>query len=121
MGTALIVEDEPRIASLCQRLLARMGMETDIAGTKSQALQALSREGASYVFAYVDVGLPDGSGLDVAEEARRLFPAMPILVATGALEDVRTTAGVVLHKPFTLDAFQSAVTDAMRAVAPREA
>lgn len=120
MGQALVVEDEPRIASLCVRLLARMGMTTEVVGTAAAARAALARPDAAFAFAYVDVGLPDGSGLAVAEEARRARPTMPIVVATGALEEVKTSAGVVLYKPFTLDAFQSAVTDALRAVAPTE-
>jgi DNA-binding response OmpR family regulator len=119
MRLALVVEDEPRVADLCVRLLQRIGFEPRIVGTVREAMDVLG--GAEPLdFAYIDVGLPDGSGLDVAAEARRGRPTMPIVVATGFLRDLGATDGIELHKPFTLAQFQSAVTDALRAVAPTE-
>ena len=79
--TVLIVEDDYLVAKSIARLLS-ISFNTKVAGTKSDALQALSQVGDLRAI-IVDVCLPDGSGLDVAEEARRGSAALPIVVITG--------------------------------------
>jgi two-component system cell cycle sensor histidine kinase/response regulator CckA len=119
MPYALVVEDEPRVADLCAKLLRRAGFEPRVVGSAHEAAAEL--DGSRRVsFLCADIRLPDGSGLDVAASARRLHPEMPILVATALAGDIVTPDGVVLHKPFTLAQFQAAVEEALCAVARRE-
>jgi DNA-binding response OmpR family regulator len=113
MELALLVEDDANVARLCTRLLGRAGYDVRAAATAAEA-KALLEGTEDYGIAYVDVGLPDGSGLDVAELARRLRPQLPIVVATGALEDVTGPDDVRLQKPFTLDQFTAAIDEAVR-------
>src|SRR5688572_30503644 len=70
MENALVVEDEQNVARICVRLLESMGMTSVVVATGQEALSVIS-SAAPLSFAYVDVGLPDGSGLGVAAEARR--------------------------------------------------
>jgi DNA-binding response OmpR family regulator len=76
----LIVEDEPRIAELVQSALLRAGFATDAVGTAADAVAAL--EVGSYDAAILDLGLPDGDGIDVLTRARRNGTAIPFLLLT---------------------------------------
>src|SRR5262249_23470682 len=64
----LIVEDETRIAELVKAGLVREGFAVDVVGQCSDARAALAV--TSYDAAVVDLGLPDGDGLDLLRELR---------------------------------------------------
>lgn len=117
--TALIVEDEPRVAQLCQKLLAKRGFASVIVSSAAAAAEAVRSGGNAFGLAYVDVGLPDGSGLDVAAEIRRLEPGLPVIVATGSLDEIDAGPAVVLRKPFTLVQFAEAVERALGSAGSR--
>lgn len=80
-GSFLVVEDDPRTARTLQRLLARY-REVEVAHTAQGARDALA-SGLVRTGLVVDVGLPDGSGLDVVRFARQQWPVLPVLVLTG--------------------------------------
>ena len=58
-----------------------------------------------------DINLPDGSGLDVAREALRQNPELPVIVCSGHdLRDVARSLGPTapaLRKPFELDELEA--------------
>lgn len=111
--TALVVEDEVRVAQLCEKLLAKRGFASVIASSAAAAGVAVKSDGKRFRLAYVDVGLPDGSGLEVAAAIRRLEPGLAIIVATGSLDDIDAGDAVVLRKPFTLVQFGEAIDRAL--------
>jgi DNA-binding NtrC family response regulator len=113
MTHALVVEDDPRVANLCARLLAGLGMQVRIVGTAKEARDAFANTETPFGFAYIDVTLPDGSGIDVAAEAKRRRPTLSLVVATGRITKIEVPGFVMLHKPFTLTQFESAVEAAM--------
>ncbi|HYS45372.1 MAG TPA: response regulator, partial [Rhizomicrobium sp.] len=76
----LIVEDEARIAELVRSALARAGFTVDTAATAADAVAAL--EVGSYDAVILDLGLPDGDGIDVLTQARRAGAAVPFLLLT---------------------------------------
>lgn len=80
-GHLLIVEDETSSAQSLSRILQRFRV-TEIAGSVSEAIAALEAR-QRWTGLVVDVGLPDGSGLQVVEFARRSMPLVPVLVLTG--------------------------------------
>src|ERR1700732_1285548 len=102
----LIVEDEARIAELVKAGLARAGFAVDVGGQCSDARAALSV--TSYDAAVVDLGLPDGDGLDLLRELRTKGNLTPVLVLTArdAVEDrvcgLDTGADDYLVKPFAM-------------------
>ncbi len=59
----LVVEDETRIAELVKAGLARAGFAVDVVGLCGDARAALAV--TSYDAAVVDLGLPDGDGLEL--------------------------------------------------------
>ena len=78
----LLVEDHADTAEILSRLLRRMGCDIIQANSVSGALQAAEREMAGLGLDIVlsDLGLPDGSGLDVIRHAIRKHPACEALV-----------------------------------------
>ena len=76
----LVVEDEPLIRQRLQSVLGQLGYTPDallFAGSLAQARACLAEPVA---LALVDLGLPDGSGIDLIAQMRSADPAMGILV-----------------------------------------
>ncbi len=91
----LVVEDDPPVARSTARLLKPYG-DVHVAPTASDARCALrTKQFAGLIF---DIVLPDGNGLDVLAEARKLGLVMQALVLTGC-ED-----RAVLNRASTLNA-----------------
>ncbi|MDE2184189.1 MAG: response regulator transcription factor [Alphaproteobacteria bacterium] len=102
----LVVEDEKRIAELVRAALGRAGFVVDTVGTAADAVAGLAL--ATYDAVILDLGLPDGDGLGVLAEIRRLGDSTPVLVLTArdAVEDrvlgLNTGADDYLIKPFDM-------------------
>ncbi len=103
----LIVEDEARIAELVRAGLARAGFTVDVATKAAEAIAAL--EVGSYDVAILDLGLPDGDGIDVLLQARRAGVTIPLLLLTARdmVDDrvlgLNAGADDYLIKPFAMD------------------
>ena len=102
----LIVEDHEATRTVLTRLLTRGGHQVTTAGTIAEALAAFAA--AHYDAVISDLGLPDGSGLDLMREIQRMRPVPAIaLSGYGMEEDLRQTkeAGFSAHlvKPVNLD------------------
>ncbi len=77
----LVVEDEPLIRQRLQGVLAHLGYTPDtlvMAGTLAEARACLASDPVA--LALVDLGLPDGSGIDLIAELRAADPTLGILV-----------------------------------------
>jgi len=102
----LVIEDEPRIAEVLGAPLQRAGFVVDFVRLCAEASAAL--EAHPYDAAILDLGLPDGDGLNLLAELRRRGNPMPILVLTArdAVEDrvwgLDTGADDYLVKPFAV-------------------
>lgn len=81
MNSALIVEDLPEIRVWLGDMVrsAFPQLQVTSAGRRDEALVCLHQ--TQFDLALVDLGLPDGSGLDVVSALRRLQPAaLPVVV-----------------------------------------
>jgi len=78
--TILVVDDEPDLATTCERLLRRRGWNVVTAGSRATALAALTRAPRP-VLAIVDRQLPDGDGLDILRAAQAI--TTPVIMVTG--------------------------------------
>lgn len=110
-GTVLVVDDDPSTLAMMGAVLRRDGfvvMEADNGISGSTMLRIHGRALAALV---TDAVLPGRSGIDLATEARRFLPRLPILIVTGHDEDLVIAKGLkVLRKPFTVAELRSAVT-----------
>lgn len=99
----LIVEDDEAIASAIARTLLREGYAPQTAGTIAAARDALAASRWRAVI--LDLGLPDGDGLDIARDLRGDVET-PVLVVTARDEVPSRVAGLdagaddYLVKPF---------------------
>jgi DNA-binding NarL/FixJ family response regulator len=81
MNSVLIVEDLPEIRTWLTGVarLAFPSLHVTTAGRRDEALDCVARE--HFDLALVDLGLPDGSGIDVVGALHRLQPqALPVVV-----------------------------------------
>ena len=78
----LLVEDHPDTAHVLVRVLRRNGYEVTCAGSVSAGLSAL--RSAEFDLLLCDIGLPDGTGLDLIRQAReQLGLQIPAIALTG--------------------------------------
>ncbi|MER8972682.1 MULTISPECIES: response regulator [unclassified Mesorhizobium] len=102
----LIVEDEVRLTELLRVALARAGFVVDAVACCGDAEEALSV--IPYDAAILDLGLPDGDGLQVVRRLRSSGNQIPMLVLTArdAVEDrvlgLDTGADDYVIKPFAM-------------------
>jgi two-component system KDP operon response regulator KdpE len=102
----LVVDDEPQIVRGLRVVLRNAGFRVDSAGTKAEALDALSHRPPDAVL--LDLVLPDGSGVDVCRQVRE-WSRVPIVVVSAVgdeREKVRALdagADDYVTKPFGSD------------------
>ena len=103
----LIVEDHESTREVLGRLLTRAGHQVTASVTMEEALAAFRADTFDAIIS--DLGLPDGSGLDLMREMQRIRTVPGIaLSGYGMQEDLRRTreAGFLAHlvKPVDLEA-----------------
>ena len=115
----LVVDDEPTVAALLQRMLVRQGQEVTAVMSGQEALDALEQKSFSMVI--TDLGMPNVSGAAVARRARQLYPEMPVVLATGWSDTITpermAEMGVehLLPKPFTYDQLRTILAEQLHA------
>lgn len=103
-ATILVVEDEPGVRQLAAESLEGCGYRVMQAVDARAAAPMLERESIDLLVS--DVVMPGGmSGLDLAEEVRRRYRNLPILLTTGYAEAINRVAAQgqkfeLLQKPF---------------------
>lgn len=101
----LLLEDDPAIARTVAYALERDGFAVTHVLLVREAAERL-RAGAADV-ALLDVGLPDGSGLDLCRQLRHEQPALPIVLLTARSDETDRVLGLELGaddyiaKPFS--------------------
>lgn len=116
-ATLLVVEDDPELLSYLVRILDRSGYECQTAASCAEA-NAVFEEGA-FAAALVDLGLPDGDGLDLMAELVGMDPCLVAIVLTGdassdtVIGAMRRCAFDYLTKPVDLTTLRAAVSRAL--------
>jgi DNA-binding response OmpR family regulator len=94
----LLVEDDPVLRTFLADNLAADGFEVLVAETMRDGLRALEYKQPD--LALVDLGLPDGSGLELIARVRgadglasRLDPDVPLVILTGRGSEVDRLRG----------------------------
>jgi len=80
---ALIVDDDPVVGRSIARRLLRQGYTVSLA----QTCRGARASGAGFLVAILDLDLPDGSGVDLADELLRLGAIRGVVFYTGSLDE----------------------------------
>jgi PAS domain S-box-containing protein len=103
--TVLVVEDEDDVRAYSLECLQELGF-TVLHAAEGQSALRLIAEHPEIRLLITDVGLPQMNGRELAEEARRLRPELPVLFTTGYAQDAMFRQGKLdrnaelLTKPF---------------------
>jgi len=102
----VLVEDERDLAAMAGEFLRREGFDVVLAGDARSGMQRLADRAVDAVV--LDLGLPDGNGLDVLRRLRRAGREVPVVVLTGRGQESDRVLGLELGaddyvvKPFSL-------------------
>ncbi len=111
----IVVDDEPGILEVVERLARRSGYEVVACAGGMQALAELSTRHAD--IALVDLRMPDLGGLDVIRAIRDMDPRCQSVLMTGfatvesAVEAIKLGASDYLSKPLDLSRLERLLTD----------
>ena len=113
----LLVDDDAVVRAMTREMLIEQGHRVNECAGGREALDLL-RDGRRFDLLLIDFAMPTMNGSEVAAEARRIDPALPILFMTGYVENdalnqwaelgVRTIA-----KPFQMAVLAAALADAV--------
>ncbi len=109
---ALIVEDDPAIRRLVEKLLIRHHVEIDSASEGRTAIEKLRH--ARYSVIVLDLMVPEVSGFEVIEFVKRAKLRTPIAVVSAVSQQALANLDLdvvklVISKPFDVDEFTKAV------------
>ncbi|MBK9927037.1 MAG: response regulator [Anaerolineales bacterium] len=121
--SVLVVDDEPGIALLCNRILKRAGYDVLSETNPHKAIEYLQRNRVDLLL--VDIRMPEVDGFDVISRAKRAQPDIAVLVMTGfgtvetAIRALRQGVDGLLLKPFEkgdelVSSVEQALTDNRR-------
>lgn len=111
----LYLDDDAALVFLVKRMLERDGYRVSAFSNQVPALEALRKDAAGYDLVLTDYNMPGLSGLDVAREVRSIRADLPVVIASGFIDDAlrsqAAAAGVrdLLFKPTAVEDFCSAI------------
>ncbi|MBK5518102.1 response regulator [Pseudomonas sp. TH10] len=115
-STILVVEDDDIVRMLIVDVLEELEFKVLEADGSEQALEKLKDPVQQIDLMMTDVGLPGMDGRELANEARKLRPTLPILFASGYAENIDVPADMhVIGKPFSIDALRDKVKGILQA------
>jgi two-component system, cell cycle sensor histidine kinase and response regulator CckA len=102
----LVVEDDARLRSLAEQILATRGYQVLGAGDGREAAAQIEKHGAKLSLLLTDVVLPDTNGRVLANRALKACPALSVIYMSGYIDEVAIlcsgdTPQAFLGKPFT--------------------
>lgn len=116
-SSVLVVDDEPGIRTALRANFLRHGWQVETASSVRDAVRYL--EGRAFDLVVTDIRIPDGTGMEVLQSARRLSPetAVILLTAYGSVPDavsaMRDGALDYLTKPISFDQLQATAAKVM--------
>src|SRR6201996_2569507 len=112
-----IIDDERNIQATLAAILERRGYASASAFTGKQGLQMIADQKPDVLL--LDLGLPDGEGLDLLRTIRLQHPALPVIVVTAndslnnAIASIKIGAFHFIAKPYVPDELLSLVAKAL--------
>ncbi len=109
---ALIVEDDPAIRKLVEKLLVRRGIDIDSAHDGRQAINKLLS--GHYSVLILDLMVPEVNGFEIIDFVKKNNITVPIAVVSAVSHQALTkldldVVKLVISKPFDVDEFTKAI------------
>jgi two-component system alkaline phosphatase synthesis response regulator PhoP len=110
--SALVVEDDPAIRRLVEKLLTRLSIEIDLAGDGRTAIDKLRSR--SYSVLVLDLMVPELNGFEVIDFLKAENMKVPVAVVSAVSQQALTrldldVVKLVISKPFDVDEFTKAI------------
>lgn len=102
----LLVEDNRDVGTFASDALAELGFAATLVSSGAEALDELRRHASHYDVVFSDVVMPGISGIDLAQDIRRLYPDLPVVLTSGysqVLAQHGTYGFELLRKPYSVD------------------
>ena len=90
--SVLVVEDNADIVIGLQDLLQHDGYDVTVAGTCAAAIALVAQQRFNAIL--LDLGLPDGDGLEVLLDVQRRDPSLPVIIVTAHIAQERTVGSL---------------------------
>lgn len=122
MPKILIVEDDPQITKILKLNLRLTGIDTENAGTFQEAWTKISSDHFDLIL--MDIGLPDGSGLDLCQRVRESGNEVPIVFLSARTDEASVVKGIkngaddYLRKPFGLEELKVRINKFIKKMVP---
>ncbi len=88
----LLIEDDPSVASYLKSLLDDEDYHTTFASMPTEALETFVANPDAFDLVITDHLMPQGTGLELAEDIHALRPDLPVLLTTGNANNLDRTA-----------------------------
>ena len=89
-GTLMVVDDEEALVGMMEQKLGRLGYRVVPFQSSLEALRELRADPTRYAALITDHHMPHLTGRDLAAEAERLAPGIPVFLCSGAAEAPRS-------------------------------
>lgn len=104
----LVIDDEQHLCGLFTEILSRDEHRVQTANSGGDGLALFGADDADFGLVFLDMMLPDMTGIDVLREIKKRRPQTPVVMVTGyatkesAVEAMRLGAYDYLSKPFNI-------------------
>ncbi|MBB5716447.1 ATP-binding protein [Sphingomonas aerophila] len=102
----LVVEDNEQVGAFATQALRELGYASVLAPDGTRALAELSAGHDRFQIVFSDVVMPGMSGVELAGKIRRLYPDLPVVLASGyshILAEDSSHGFELLHKPYSIE------------------
>ena len=109
---ALVVEDDPAIRRLVEKLLTRLAIDIDVAGDGRTAMDKLRSQ--HYSVMVLDLMVPELNGFEIIDMIKAENLQVPVAVVSAVSQQALTrldldVVKLVISKPFDVDEFTKAI------------
>ncbi len=114
-SNVMLVDDDESITNMVSIVLRRQGFKVTAFNNPALALEALETSAVHFDAVICDLTMPRMNGIELSRSIRALRPQLPILLATGVIDDEKLDAvqesGIreILRKPFHINELVEAI------------
>ena len=104
--SVLVVEDNIEVGRFATDALSELGYDTTLVESATHALEELADGADRFDVVFTDVMMPDMTGIELAQEIRRHYPGLPVVLTSGyshVLAKNGSDGFELLQKPYAIE------------------